>query len=173
MIFWITSVVHVFFCFILFVLPLIVKFFMELCPLLFYHNLPINVIYQISISQSCNTNSVLLCRGVRGCCNSSCVLHYRTWRWHSRVGRDYFDGYFLIAIPSRRIGSINQIVNECSSPQFWTSPMTLTTYNVSVLWGFGICKMVMLHPSCIHATQIIPMKNWRRLNRNNYRIQLW
>ena len=107
MIFKIVSVAHIFFCFILFVLPLIIKFFMELCPLLFSHNLPINVIDQILISRSCSTKSVLLCRGIRGCCSSLCVLQCRSWGYHSRVGRASSDGCFLIASPGRRIGSID------------------------------------------------------------------
>ena len=150
--FGIMPITHIFFCFILFVLPLVVEFLLELCPLLFSHNLPINVIDQILINRSYSTNSVFLYEGIEGCCNSSCVLHCRDWPCHSRGDRASSDGCFLIASPSRRIGSINQVVNECSSPQCWTSPMTSTTCSVSVLWGSGIYKMVMLYPSCIHAT---------------------
>ena len=159
--FGITSITHIFFCFILFVLPLVVEFLMELCPLLFCHNLPVNVIDQISINRSCSNNSVFLCRGIRGCCSSSCVLHYRDWRCHSRGDRASFDGCFLIVIPGTRIGSINQVINECSSPQWWISPSPLTTWNVSVMWGSGFYKMVTLYPSCIHATQNMQTKKMR------------
>ena len=141
------------FYFILFVLPLIVKFLMEMCPLLFCHNLPVNVIYQISVSWSCSTNSVFLRRDTRGYWSFSCVLRYGNWCCNSRGDWDSSNRCFLMVIASRRIGPINQIINECPSSQCWISSMALTTCNVSILWGSGIYRNVMLYPSRIHATQ--------------------
>ena len=153
MIFWIVFVVHVFFCFILFVLQLIVKFFMELCPLLFCHNLPVNVIYQISVRWSHSTNFFFLCRDTRGCCSFSGVLHCGNWCYHSRGNQAPFDRWFLMVSSGRGIGLINQIINECPSSQWWISSTASTTCNVSIPWGSGIYRNVTLHPSRIHATQ--------------------
>ena len=149
---------------------------MELCPLLFCHNLPINVIYQILASQSCSTNSVFLRRDTRGCCSFSCVLHCGNWCCHSRSNCDPSEKWFLMASSSRIIGPVNQIVNECLSSQCCISSMTSTTYNVSIMWCSGCCRNVTLYLSRIHANLKKTEAKWMdatTMVSNNYLPRQW